>query len=148
MPTYFRLATDLGSVEVDEIVAGLSSGALHPGQTKRRLAREIVALYHSPEAAQTAEQRFNTQFVARGIPEDVEEFDLGDASVWFLPSLLVASGLCPSSSDARRQVRGRAVRLDGDLLTDETATLSSADLDGRVLRIGKRRFRRLTRPTS
>ncbi|MGH8907615.1 MAG: hypothetical protein ACRD0K_14085 [Egibacteraceae bacterium] len=109
MPKYLRLATDLGPAEVDEIAAGLTRGALHQGKTERRLAREIAALYHSPEAARAVEERFGTQFVARGIPEEVEEFSLGDADQWFLPSLLVESGLCPSSSDARRQVRARVV---------------------------------------
>jgi tyrosyl-tRNA synthetase len=145
MPKYFRLATALGPGEVDEIVAGLGSGALHPGQTKRRLAREIVGLYHSPDDAAAAEARFDTQFVARAVPEDIEVFDLGAAEEWFLPALLTDSGLCASGSDARRQVRAGAVRLDGEPLTDEVAVLPAYDLDGRVLQVGKRRFRRLVR---
>jgi tyrosyl-tRNA synthetase len=145
MPKYFRLATDLEPAEVDAVISGLASGVLHPGATKRRLAREIVALFHSPEAAHAAEQRFDTQFVTRGIPEGIDEFDLGEASEWFLPSLLVAAGLCPSTSDARRHVRARAVRIDGAIQTDETAMLRSADVEGRVLQVGKRRFRRLVR---
>jgi tyrosyl-tRNA synthetase len=145
MPKYFRLATALGPGEVDEIVTGLASGALHPGRTKRRLAREIVTLYSSPEDAAAAEARFDTQFVDRAIPDDVEEFDLGDTAEWFLPALLTETGLCASGSDARRQVRGGAVRLDGEPLTDERAVLDADTLDGRVLQVGKRRFRRLVR---
>lgn len=143
MPKYFRLAADLAPAEVDAITAGLAAGELHPGQMKRRLAREIVGLYHSAEAAVSAEQRFDTQFVARGIPEDIKEFDLGVTEEWFLPTLLVESGLCASGSEARRQVRGRAVRLDSQLVTDETAVFRADSLDGRVLQVGKRRFCRL-----
>ena len=143
MEKYFRLVTDVSPQDVDAIAAALASGELHPGQTKRRLGREIVTLYHSAEAATAAEERFNTQFVARGIPEDVARFDLGHEPTWFLPSLLVAAGLCASGSEARRQVQAGAVRLDGESLTDPTATMAAGDLAGRVLQVGKRRFARL-----
>jgi tyrosyl-tRNA synthetase len=143
MEKYFRLLTDVTPETVDSIAAGLASGELHPGATKRRLGREIVALYHSESAATDAEQRFDTQFVAREIPDDIPSFALGDAAEWFLPSLLQASGLCASGSEARRQVGGGAVRLDGEPLTDATATLSRDALVDRVLQVGKRRFVRL-----
>ena len=143
MVKYFRLATDVHPDEVDRIAEGLASGDLHPGQTKRRLAREIVSLYHAAEDVTAAEERFNTQFVDRGIPDDIEEFAVGERDEWFLPSLLTESGLCASSSEARRQTTGGAVRLDGEVLTDPTATLVRDALDGRVLQVGKRRFRRL-----
>jgi tyrosyl-tRNA synthetase len=143
MVKYFRLLTDVAPDEVDRIAAGLSSGELHPGATKRRLGREIVALYHSEHDATVAEQRFDTQFVAREIPDDIPTFALGDAAEWFLPSLLQAAGLCVSGSEARRQVSAGAVRLDGEPLTDATATLDRGQLGGRVLQVGKRRFVRL-----
>jgi len=59
MVPYFRLVTPLSPDEVDQIAVGLASGELHPGQTKRRLARDIVALYHGTQAAQAAEERFD-----------------------------------------------------------------------------------------
>jgi tyrosyl-tRNA synthetase len=143
MVKYFRLLTDVAPDEVDSIAAGLTSGELHPGATKRRLGREIVALYHSQSAASEAEQRFDTQFVARQVPDDIPSFALGDAAEWFLPSLLQEAGLCASGSEARRQVSGGAVRLDGEPLADATATLSRDALVDRVLQVGKRRFVRL-----
>lgn len=143
MTKYFRLVTDVSPDEADTIEQGLASGALHPGETKRRLAREIVAAYHSPEAAGAAEERFNTQFVARGVPDDIPFFDLGDGAEWFLPTLLHAAGLCASTSEARRQVAAGAVRLDGEQVRDPTATLKRGDLAGSVLQVGKRRFARL-----
>jgi tyrosyl-tRNA synthetase len=144
---YFRLLTDVGPDEVDRIAAGLQSGELHPGETKRRLGREIVALYHSDAAATAAEQRFDTQFVARQVPADIPSFALGDTGEWFLPSLLQQAGLCASGSEARRQVSGGAVRLDGEPLTDATTTLRREELLDRVLQVGKRRFVRLVEQT-
>ena len=143
MVKYFRLLTDVAPDEVDAIAEGLESGELHPGATKRRLGREIVALYHSESDATAAEQRFDTQFVARDIPQDIPSFSLGDAQEWFLPSLLQEAGLCASGSEARRQVGGGAVRLDGEQLTDPTARFGREDLVDRVLQVGKRRFVRL-----
>lgn len=143
MVRYFRLVTDLGPDEVEAIAAGLADRSLHPGETKRRLAREIVALYHSRAAADAAEERFNVQFRERAVPDDVPAFDLGDADPWFLPSLLTAARLCSSGSEARRMVEQGAVRLDGEVLTDATAKLARSDLAGRVLQVGKRRFARL-----
>ncbi|MDP9405827.1 MAG: tyrosine--tRNA ligase [Actinomycetota bacterium] len=143
MVKYFRLVTDLPPEQVDAIAAGLADGTLHPGQTKRRLAREIVALYASAKDAAAAEARFDTQFVDRAVPDDVAVFDLGDTDPWFLPSLLRASRLCASGAEARRMIAQRAVRLDGEVLDDEELALPRAALRGRVLQVGKRRFARL-----
>ena len=143
MVKYFRLVTTLPSDQVAAIEQGLASGELHPGDTKRRLAREIVTLYHAEQAAAAAEERFNTQFVSRGVPDDIPSFSLTEAQEWFLPTLLHASGLCASTSEARRQAAAGAVRLDGNPVRDPTATLPRDQLAGRVLQVGKRRFVRL-----
>jgi tyrosyl-tRNA synthetase len=143
MAKYFRLATDVHPDEADRIEAGLASGELHPGRTKRRLAREIVTLYHDADAAAAAEARFDTMFVSRDVPDDVPTFDVGTTPSWFLPSLLQETGLVDSGSQARRLVAEGAVKLDGSRLTDPTAELSADELAGRVLQVGKRRFARL-----
>jgi tyrosyl-tRNA synthetase len=58
--------------------------------------------------------------------------------------LLAALGLCPSSSDARRQIHNGGVRLDGEKLSEPTLEFASAaELEGRVLQLGKKTFRRL-----
>jgi tyrosyl-tRNA synthetase len=139
---YLRLVTDLGPDEVDDLAAQLADGRLGPRDAKRRLARELVALYHSPAAAAAAEQRFDVQFRDRGIPDDVPVVDLTQDR-WFLPTLLQTAGLVSSGSEARRMVSQGAVRLDGEVLTDPTVELEAKDLDGRVVQVGKRRFARL-----
>ena len=59
--------------------------------------------------------------------------------------LLSAVGICSNSSDARLQIKGGAVRLEGEKITDPNQEFSSADeLDGKVLQLGKKTFRRLT----
>lgn len=145
MEKYFRLVTDVHPDEVDRIAAGLADGSLHPGETKRRLARELVTLYHDAVAAAAAEERFNTQFREHRVPDDVPSFDIGERATWFLPALLTAAGLVASGSEARRMVAQGAVRLDGTPLQDPTAELGGDVLEGRVLQVGKRRFARLVR---
>ncbi|AGF50860.1 tyrosyl tRNA synthetase [Synechocystis sp. PCC 6803] len=62
-----------------------------------------------------------------------------------LAYLLSASGLCPSSSEGRRQIKGGAVRLDGDRLGDVNQEYQKPqDLDGKVLQVGKKKFIRFT----
>ena len=143
MVPYFRLVTPLSPDEVDAVAAGLAAGDLHPGETKRRLGREIVALYHGVDAAREAEARFDVQFKQRAVPEDIPVFSLGDLDPWPLPNLLVQSGLVATTSEARRQVKQAAVRLDGAVLADPTAEIARHDLVNSVLQVGKRRFVRL-----
>ena len=58
--------------------------------------------------------------------------------------LLSAVGICASSSDARRQIKGGAVRLEGEKITDPNQEFTAAaDLEGKVLQLGKKTFRRL-----
>jgi len=139
---YLRLVTDVPPDEVDEVAARLADGELNPRDAKRRLARELVALYHSPEAARAAEERFDLQFRDRGVPDDIPTVVL-EEDRWFLPSLLQAADLVTSGSEARRMVAQGAVRLSGEILTDPTAEFDLNHLDGSVLQVGKRRFARL-----
>lgn len=143
MEKYFRLVTDVRPEETDGIAAGLADGSLHPGDTKRRLAREVVTLYHSAQDAHRAEERFDVQFRERAVPDDVPEHPLGVGDAVFLPTLMVDAGLVESGSAARRAVGAGSVRLDGKVLRDPTASLPRSALEGRVLQMGKRRFRRL-----
>lgn len=139
---YLRLVTDVHPDEVDSIARGLAEGSEHPAVAKRRLAREIVTLYHSAEAATQAEARFDRQFKERGIPEDVPDIAVGSAvSGW--PALLQTLDLVASGSEARRMIRQGAVRVDGDRIADADAPVDLDELEGRVVQVGKRRFARV-----
>ncbi len=83
MAQYFELATDLPEVEVHSILAGLGDGSLHPGETKRRLGREIVGLYWETGAAEEAEEAFDQVFKRGEVPDDVPEFALPTMTRFF-----------------------------------------------------------------
>jgi tyrosyl-tRNA synthetase len=115
-----------------------------PRDAKRALARALVARFWGGEAAaQEAEAAFDRVFVAHGLPAEIEEAAVASANgVVHLPEL-IASLFGGSRSDARRQLAQRAVRLNGEPLAPGVLDVPAAELDGRVLQVGKRRFRRL-----
>jgi tyrosyl-tRNA synthetase len=136
MPDYYRLV--LGS----EPDAGAP-----PNEAKRALARGIVERFHDAAAATAAEEHFNRLFVERQAPDEVEELDLGpylgdNGDQVHLP-LLMAGAFEISSSEARRLIRQGGAKLDGETIPSDTLDLAPEALDGRVLQVGKRRFRRL-----
>jgi tyrosyl-tRNA synthetase len=149
MAAWFRLSTDLEPTELDAIEAGLADGSLRPDLAKRRLASEIVRLYHGEDAAHAAEERFDHVFREHEIPGDVPETAVPseavrDGKVW-LPRLLAATGLASSNAEARRLIEQGGVRMDGEPVLDPDVELDPTDLVGKILQVGRRRFLRLLR---
>jgi tyrosyl-tRNA synthetase len=116
----------------------------HPGEAKRELARRLVERFHSPEAAEVAEARFDQVHVRREVPEDTPTATVaaGDGGLVHLPALL-AEEFEMSSSEARRLIDQGGVKLDGVAVESGRFDLPVDDLSGKVLQVGKRRFRRL-----
>jgi tyrosyl-tRNA synthetase len=143
MENWFELCTD---VPMDEARALLGSGG-NPRDAKQRLAREIVALYHGPEAAEAAHSYFVETFSKRQQPVEAEEASipadlLSNGSVP-VAQLIAALGLAKSNSDARRLMQSGAVSLDAEKLTDPTAKMEPGELNGKTLRVGKHQFVKL-----
>lgn len=133
---YFELLTDL---PLDQLPTDAR-------ERQKLLALEVVSGYHGRDAALQAQKDAET--ILEGDTQQaksVPEFSL--QSVEFPAKLfyiLSASGLCDSSSDARRQIQGGAVKLDGDRIDQIDLVFESADaLTGKVLQVGRRKFRRL-----
>src|SRR5699024_5409539 len=119
-------------------------GDAGPRDRKRALARGVVARFHGEEAAAAAEQRFDQVFVSHAVPDAVESFAVRSAGggPLFRPAL-VESAFGGSRSDARRLLDQGGVKLDGGAIPAGTRELPWSELDGRVLQVGKRNFRRL-----
>jgi tyrosyl-tRNA synthetase len=114
-----------------------------PRDAKRALARGIVERFHGAEAAAAAEQHFDRLFVSHDAPHEVEEhaFSANGGPV-HLPAL-IAEAFGRSRSDARRLLAQGGVKLDGEALGEADIDIAAERLDGRVLQLGKRQFRRL-----
>jgi tyrosyl-tRNA synthetase len=117
-----------------------------PVAQKRSLARSLVERFHGEGAVAEAEELFDT-VVRRGVPEDVPEVELpeGEEEVWIV-ALITLAGFAKTNGEARRFIKGGAARLDGEVVTDEKASLDTKALDGKVLQVGKRRYARLISP--
>jgi tyrosyl-tRNA synthetase len=114
-----------------------------PRDAKRALARALVTRFHGEAAAAEAEAAFDRVFVSRELPEEIEEATVpADGGAVHLPEL-IAQVFGGSRSEARRHLASGAVKLDGEPVADGVLDLAATDLDGRVLQVGKRRFRRL-----
>jgi tyrosyl-tRNA synthetase len=116
---------------------------LSPRDAKHALARALVGRFHGPEAAEAAAAGFERVFVRGDLPEDIEETVIPASNgAVHLPEL-IAGVFGGSRSEARRAIAGGGVKLDGEPVPADVLDLPPAELDGRVLQVGKRRFRRL-----
>ena len=112
-----------------------------PRDAKRALARALVSRYHDAAAAQAAQAAFDRVHIRHELPAEIDEVTVAGDPV-HLPALL-AQAFGVSTSEARRSLGQGAVRLDGEPITPGTLDLPAAQLDGRVLQLGKRRFARV-----
>jgi len=136
---YLTLLTDLDG-------AALSS---NPRERQKAVALEITRQRHGEEAALAA-QADAARLVAGGSGADAAAAEVPEASLAGVnfPAkafyLLAAVGLCASSSEARRQIQNGGVKLDGEKLADPNREFSAAaELEGKVLQLGRKTFRRL-----
>src|SRR5215213_7685234 len=139
-----RVPDEAMSVYYDLLPDGMPDEARPPVELKRAMARGLTARFHGAEAAEAAESHFDRLHVQHEAPEEVEDLALpaGDGEV-HLPALMgEAFGL--SRSEARRLLEQGGVRLDGEPLVGEL-DVPSERLEGALLQVGKRRFRRLVR---
>ena len=113
-------------------------------ESKRALAREIVARYHGEDAARTAEEHFDRLFVQRSVPDEVEEASLPEGDPIHLPAL-IRDHFGVSGAEARRLLAQGGVKLDGEVLNGDQLDVPASRLDGSVLQLGKRRFKRFRR---
>jgi tyrosyl-tRNA synthetase len=114
-----------------------------PRDAKHALARALVARFWGEDAAAAAAERFQRVFVQHALPEDIEEYVLAPQNgVVHLPQL-IAEAFGGSRSEARRKLAQGGVKLDGEPVGADQLDVPAEELDGRVLQLGRRRFRRL-----
>jgi tyrosyl-tRNA synthetase len=141
---YFILATNVGTTELETIKASLDDRTSNPRDLKRRLARELVALYHDRQAAKDAEEEFDRVFVKKDVPDEIAEFVLkaNGASINIL-NLLTETKLADSRSDARRLIAGGGVSVNGNRIDNEKVEVP-LDREN-TIKVGKRRFLKVRR---
>jgi tyrosyl-tRNA synthetase len=149
MRTYFELCTDLPMADVDALLAATEEGSVNPKDVKRRLASEIVAIYHGVDAAHAADAEFErVHGASHELPDEMPEVAvtaemLRNGTLWIC-RLVVDAGFAKGTGDARRLVQQGGVKLNGDKISDPTAEFTPAELDGAVLQVGSRHFARIS----
>jgi len=129
----FRSIQDLARIKAEV------AGGKNPRDAKVALAQEIVARFHSQQAAEDALADFVNRSKG-GIPDDVPEVSLSGAPVG-IAQLLRQAGLCASSSEAMRMIDQGGVRIDGTVVSDKALQVQAGTF---VLQVGKRKFARVT----
>jgi len=114
----------------------------HPRDVKVRFAKEIVARFHSQEAAAAAEADFDSRFRRGETPEDIPKVTL-HASAEGLPitQVLKQANLVPSSNEAQRAIEQGGVKIDGERASDRALRLKPGA--SVVIQVGKRKFARV-----
>ncbi len=141
MPIYFEMTTDLPLAEVAALNQSLARGELHPMEAKKRLAGEVVKLYHGQAVADEARAEFEKIFQQRVLPEEMPTALLKDAAPRSILDLLLQTGLATSRKDARRLVEHGGVSVDGEKVTGPSAQIIPAS--GMVVKKGSRNFVKL-----
>jgi tyrosyl-tRNA synthetase len=143
MLRYYELLSDVDLATLQKIKDGVAGtpGGNHPMESKKALAKELVARFHDRSQALRAEDDFVQQFGQREIPEDIPVVEVSlDGPVWIC-RLLTETGLAASNGEARRILLQGGVKLDGEKILDPDHEIpASGEL---VVQVGKRRFSRI-----
>ena len=140
---YFRLCTTVKLDEIEQVERDLAEGTAHPNLVKRRLGREIVGLYHGVQAGLDAEAAFDRVFRDHEAPADVPTVALQLGEQVHVPALLRDLGFVPSTSEGRRAIDGGGVKVDGVSIEPKHYDFTLAEVDGKLIQVGKRRFARV-----
>jgi tyrosyl-tRNA synthetase len=146
---YWTLLTDLRQSEIDKMQADVASGALHPMEVKKLLARTIVSGFYSEQAAREADDNWARLFQQKDTAAVTEEqsidlkhvavADAADPSMEVrvnVAKLLVALGMKTSRTEAEKQVAA-GVNIDGTTTTQKF--LDVAKRPARIpVRVGKK----------
>ncbi len=141
---YFLLASAVPQAELAAIRRQLDEKTANPRDIKRRLARELVTMYHGAEAAGAAEEEFDKIFIRKDLPDEVPEFvvEVDDGNIGII-KLLTETKMVASNGEARRMIEQGGVTIDGVKINDQHAIVKLND--SVVVKVGKRKFCKVIR---
>ncbi|HMM28226.1 MAG: tyrosine--tRNA ligase [Chloroflexota bacterium] len=137
MPVYHKLLLGWNEHQLDALKARM---ATEPMQVKKELAHAIVSIFMGEEAAAQGARHFATVIQGEGLPDEMPSFTITAPAR--IVDILAGAGLTASKNDAKRQITGGGVRLDGERVTDFEAEIAP-DQAPAVLQVGKRKFVRV-----
>ena len=139
---YFELLSFKPMSEIEALRKQVSEGE-NPRDVKFKLAREIVARFHSVAEAKAAQDEFINRFRKGEMPDEIAEVSLqAEAGIIPIANLLKNAGLTQSTSDALRMIRQGAVKIDGEKVEDTKLEINVSSTH--IYQVGKRRFALVT----
>ena len=144
MYRYYELVTDVPVTEIEAMQNQAAAGDINPRDLKARLARSIVADFWGEAEARKAAEEFERIFSQREVPTDIEAIRIPTDRISLL-DLLTENNLLPSRGEAKRMIRQGAIYLDGQRAEDIALELELDRHTEVVVKIGKKRFYRITR---
>ncbi|NVK24043.1 MAG: tyrosine--tRNA ligase [Gammaproteobacteria bacterium] len=139
---YFDLLSFRPIAELNELKAKVEAGA-NPRDLKIDLAKELIARFHSDEAAEQAHQDFIKRFQKNALPDDIPEVTVTAGEALPVTNLLKEAGLVASTSEANRMIKQGAVKLNGkEKVTDGKTLVELGSTE--IYQVGKRKFAKIT----
>lgn len=135
---FYELLSTKTLDEIDALKSGVSDGTLHPKSVKEELALEITTRYHTNELALAAKEEFQKVHAQSQTPTEIEEFEV-DGEIW-IAKALVDCKIEPSTSQARRDIKQGAVKINQEKISDIELQLTKGEY---ILQVGKRKFAKL-----
>ncbi len=136
---YYELATDISNKELIDIKSKLEDSSVNPRDLKRSLAKTLVKMYHSQQAADEAEAEFDKIFINKEIPDDIPEYFIkNEIKEIGILDLIVEVSFAPSKGEARRLVSQGGVTVDGEKVEDIATKINLSKES--ILKVGKRKF--------
>jgi tyrosyl-tRNA synthetase len=132
---YYELLSERSLEEISTMKEEVEKGTLHPKVVKENLALELVTRFYNEELATLAKSEFDNVFKANLLPSDMNEIE-AEEGIWICKAL-VDAGIEPSTSQARRDIKQGAVRVDQEKISDEKMNLDAGEY---ILQVGKRKF--------
>jgi len=131
---WYELLSEKSIKEIEELKEKVKEG-MNPKIAKEALAIEIVDRFHGEGAGIKAKEHFDNVHKKGQIPDDIPEFELEEQNI---VDALVNTKLASSKSEARRHIKGGAVKINQEKIDDQNITLNSGE--EYILQIGKRKF--------
>ena len=139
---YYELLSFVPLPDVARLKRECADGR-NPRDAKVALAEEIVARFHSKDAAARALAEFDARFRQGALPEDMPEVTLQSAGAGIpIAQLAKQAGIVESTSEALRLIAQRGLKIDGDVVADKSLVVAAGATV--VVQAGKRKFARVT----
>jgi tyrosyl-tRNA synthetase len=132
---YYELLSEKSLVSIKQLKSDVENGHFHPKKAKENLALELTERFYNKELATLAKEEFDTVFKQNQLPSDMVEIEV-EEGIWICQAL-VNAGIEPSTSQARRDIKQGAIRIDQEKISDEKLNLSTGEY---ILQVGKRKF--------